>query len=89
MKTFRLSLLTPEGVVYQGDVSYLQMRSSSGSFGVLANHQPMAADCPPGTLRATAADGAPLAFDCDYSVFTMDGGEASVLTSFAHPSANT
>lgn len=84
MKTFPLRIVTPEGPVFEGEVSVVNMRSSVGAFGVMANHAPMIVECPPGALRARDAQDRDIVFDCDSSVFTMDGTEAAVLTAFAH-----
>lgn len=83
MKTFRLRIITPEGPVFEGEVGLISMRSSVGSFGVMANHAPMIAECPPGALRATDGHERELIFECDSSVFLMDGTVATVLTAFA------
>lgn len=85
MKTFPLRIVTPEGPVFEGEVWIIEMRSSYGAFGVMANHAPMIAECPPGTLRARDGEDKPVAFDCDSAIFSMDGTAASVYTIFAHP----
>ena len=83
MKTFPLRIVTPEGPAFEGDVSIVVMRSTVGSFGVMANHSPMIVECPPGALRAQDGRDRTIIFDCGHSVFTMDGTTAVVLTAFA------
>lgn len=87
MKTFPLRIVTPEGPVFEGEVSIVVMRSSVGSFGVMANHAPMIVECPAGVLRAQDGQDRTIVFDCDDSIFTMDGTTATVLTAFAQATA--
>lgn len=85
MKTFKFSLLTPEGIVVSDDVEMVEARSTSGAFGIMASHQPMIADCPSGRIRLLK-DGSWRSYDCDVGVFAMDGTSAQLLTAFAKPS---
>ena len=84
MNTFPLRIVTPDGPVFEGEVSIVNMRSRIGAFGVMANHAPMIVACPPGALRARDGADRDIVFDCDHCVFTMDGTTATVLTAFAH-----
>ena len=43
MASYNLSILTPDGKVYEGAVTSLTAPGLSGSFGILANHAPMIA----------------------------------------------
>jgi F-type H+-transporting ATPase subunit epsilon len=49
--TFPAEVLTPEGEVFSGDVEMLSTRTSAGSIGVLANHEPVLATLEPTELR--------------------------------------
>jgi F-type H+-transporting ATPase subunit epsilon len=44
-------VLTPEGVVFDEEVEMVSTRTSSGSIGILANHEPMLATLEPAELR--------------------------------------
>jgi F-type H+-transporting ATPase subunit epsilon len=48
---FRVEVLTPEGEVFNDEVEMLSTRTSVGSIGVLANHQPVLAMLDPTELR--------------------------------------
>jgi F-type H+-transporting ATPase subunit epsilon len=48
---FPVEVLTPEGVVFDEEVEMLSTRTSSGSVGILANHEPMLATLEPAELR--------------------------------------
>lgn len=41
MKTFKLKIITPKGVYRETDVEILNIRSSGGQMGILANHIPL------------------------------------------------
>ena len=48
---FRVEVLTPEGEVFNDEVEMLSTRTSVGSIGILANHQPLLALLDPTELR--------------------------------------
>src|ERR1043165_5080391 len=48
---FRVEVLTPEGEVFNDEVEMLSTRTTVGSIGILANHQPLLAMLDPTELR--------------------------------------
>lgn len=42
MKTFKLKIITPKGIYKETDVEMLNLRTTSGQIGILANHLPLA-----------------------------------------------
>jgi len=48
---FRVEILTPEGEVFNDEVEMLSTKTSVGSIGLLANHQPLLAMLDPTELR--------------------------------------
>jgi len=48
---FRLSIVTPEKVFYDGDVASLVVHGSEGYLGVLSNHAPLITALQPGRLE--------------------------------------
>jgi F-type H+-transporting ATPase subunit epsilon len=54
--SFPVEVLTPEGEVFSGDVQMLSTRTSVGSIGVLANHEPVLAMLDPAELRLYRSD---------------------------------
>jgi F-type H+-transporting ATPase subunit epsilon len=48
---FPVEVLTPEGLVFRGDVEMLSTRTEVGEIGVLANHAPLLAMLAPAELR--------------------------------------
>ena len=51
MQTYHLSVVTPEGTMFEDDVSSMIALGSDGFFGVLANHAPMVARLTEGVLE--------------------------------------
>lgn len=43
MKTFKLKIVTPKGIYKETDVEMLNIRTTEGQLGILANHLPLAA----------------------------------------------
>jgi len=54
---FRVEVLTPEGEVFNEEVEMVSTRTTVGSIGILANHQPMLADLDPAELRLYRSEG--------------------------------
>jgi F-type H+-transporting ATPase subunit epsilon len=48
---FKVEVLTPEGEIFNDEVEMLSTRTSVGSIGILANHQPLLAMLNPTELR--------------------------------------
>ena len=59
-KLFRLSILTPERAVFEGDVEYVQAPGTEGYFGVLADHAALVSALAPGTLTYRTPNGVEL-----------------------------
>jgi F-type H+-transporting ATPase subunit epsilon len=50
-KTFELSLVTPEGAAFEGEVEMLVVPGDAGEIGVLARHAPLVAMLKAGSIR--------------------------------------
>lgn len=51
MKTIKVSVVTPDGPVYESDVEMVSTKAKSGELGILAGHIPMVAPLAIGTVR--------------------------------------
>ena len=58
MATFHFDLVSPEKLLFSGDVEQVDVPGAEGDFGVLANHAPFVATLRPGILTVHGADGA-------------------------------
>ena len=50
-ESFNVAVLTPEGQVFSGEVEMVSTRTSVGSIGILAHHQPLLGMLDPTELR--------------------------------------
>src|SRR5947209_9120857 len=53
---FRVEVLTPEGTVFEDEVEMVSTKTTAGSIGVLANHEPVLAMLDPTELRLYRSD---------------------------------
>jgi F-type H+-transporting ATPase subunit epsilon len=51
MATFHFDLVSPEQIVFSGEVEHVVVPGTEGEFGVLAGHAPLVAMLKPGVLR--------------------------------------
>lgn len=50
-KTFRLKVIAPERIFFQGDVEFLEFRTTEGEVGIYPSHLPMTMIIAPGVLK--------------------------------------
>ncbi len=55
VRTFDLSLVTPEGAAYEGEAEMLIVPGAAGEIGVLARHAPLVAMLKAGEVRVKSA----------------------------------
>jgi F-type H+-transporting ATPase subunit epsilon len=58
MATFHLDLVSPEKLLFSGEVEQVDLPGSEGDFGVLAGHAPLVATLRPGILTVYREGGA-------------------------------
>ncbi len=56
-KLFGVKVICPERVFFEGEAEMLEMKTTEGEIGVLADHIPLTAIIAPGVLRIKNADG--------------------------------
>lgn len=54
MATFQFDLVSPEKLVFSGEVEQVDIPGTEGDFGVLAGHSPVVAAIRPGIMTVTA-----------------------------------
>src|SRR5882672_10669898 len=57
MATFHFELVSPEKLLFSGDVEQVDVPGAEGDFGVLTGHAPMVTTLRPGILTVHAAGG--------------------------------
>ena len=53
MATFHFDLVSPERLLFSGEVDQVDVPGSEGDFGVLAGHAPLVSSLRPGIMRVT------------------------------------
>ena len=57
MSSFRLQIITPEKIFFEGDVQRVIVRTTEGDVGILAKHEKYVAALPSGPVKITMEDG--------------------------------
>ena len=57
MATFKLTISSPDGNLYSGDVTKISMRGTEGDFAVMAGHIPFITAVKPGDCKVEFEDG--------------------------------
>ena len=82
---FTVEVLTPEGEVFNDEVEMVSTRTSVGSIGILANHQPLLAILDPTELRLHRSESEVIRFAQGEGFLQMAGTHALVLVDEALP----
>ena len=82
---FTVEVLTPEGEAFNDEVEMLSTRTTVGSIGVLANHQPLLTMLDPTELRLYRSDSEVLRFAQGEGFLQMSGTHALVLVDEVFP----
>jgi F-type H+-transporting ATPase subunit epsilon len=82
---FTVEVLTPEGEAFKDEVEMLSTRTTVGSIGVLANHQPLLTMLDPTELRLHRSDSEVLRFAQGEGFLQMSGTHALVLVDEVFP----
>jgi F-type H+-transporting ATPase subunit epsilon len=82
---FTVEVLTPEGEVFNAEVEMLSTRTSVGSIGILANHQPLLAMLDPTELRLYKSESEVVRYAQGEGFLQMTGEHALVLVDEVFP----
>ena len=85
---FKLSILTPEKTVFEGDVSYVEAPGTEGYLGVLAHHAALVTALAKGTLTVRDAGGAESRWQVAGGFFEVSNNTATVLADAVGPASN-
>ncbi|MGA2319264.1 MAG: ATP synthase F1 subunit epsilon [Solirubrobacteraceae bacterium] len=80
---FPVEVLTPEGEVFSEQVEMLSTRTSVGSIGILANHEPLLATLEPAELRLYRSESEIVRFAQAEGYLQFSGNRALVLVAEA------
>jgi F-type H+-transporting ATPase subunit epsilon len=80
MSSFHFTVVTPEKVFFDGEVSSLIAPGGAGYLGVLANHAPLLTTLASGRLNYTLPDGAVKDLEIGPGFLDVSGNRATLLT---------
>ena len=76
---FKVEVLTPEGEVFNDEVEMVSTKTSVGSIGILANHQPLLGMLDPTELRLYKSDSEVVRYAQGEGFLQMTGDRALIL----------
>jgi F-type H+-transporting ATPase subunit epsilon len=76
---FRVEILTPEGEVFNDEVEMVSTKTTVGSIGLLANHQPLLAMLDPTELRLYKSESDVIRFAQGEGFLQISGTQCLVL----------
>ena len=82
---FRAEVLTPEGEAFNDEVEMVSTRTTIGSIGILANHEPVLAMLEPTELRLYKTESEIVRFAQAEGYMQVAGNRVMVLVEEAHP----
>src|ERR1700759_4514803 len=82
--TFPVEVLTPEGEVFAEEVQMISTRTTVGSIGILANHEPVLAMLDPTELRLYRSDFDIVRFAQSEGYMQVANNRALLLVEEAH-----
>jgi len=80
MKSYHLTIVTPQEVFFEGSVVSLVVPGGAGSFGVLADHAPIISTLIEGPLALTTEEGEKRQFQIGSGFFDLLNNQATLLT---------
>jgi F-type H+-transporting ATPase subunit epsilon len=76
---YNLSIVTPEKIFYEGEVSSLIVPGSEGYLGVLTNHAPLITAIVPGKVTCIDKDQNEIVMAVSYGFFEVSANHATLL----------
>ncbi len=89
MDTLRLEIVTPEGLIFDGDVKSVTFPGEEGEFGVLPKHAALLSLLKPGVIEIEKADGKKESIVINWGHVKVDENKAVALVEGAVPLAGT
>lgn len=81
MKTYQLTISSPEGNLFKGEVGRLILRGAAGDLAVLAGHIPFITSITPGDVEIMMEDESIKKAHATGGLLTVDKEAVTVLTS--------
>lgn len=79
MELMKLEIITPNGVIFDGDVTQVNLPGSDGEFGVLAGHSTLVSLLDTGVIVYNRADGREVAVAINSGYVKVDEGKTTCI----------
>jgi len=83
MQTLKLEIVTPQGLIFKGDVKSVTFPGEEGEFGVLPKHASLLSLLKPGVIEFEKADGSKESIVINWGHVKVDENKATVLVDSA------
>ena len=80
MKTFNLTISSPDGDVFKGQVTMVSMRGTEGDFAIMAGHIPFVTAIKPGDCKVQFEDGTEKTGHTDGGILTVAADGVTLLS---------
>lgn len=79
MKSYRIDIVTPDGLAFSGEIESLLVRTDDGDVEIMANHADYVAALGTGRARITLPTGAKRLAACSGGFLTVSGGVGKLV----------
>ncbi len=79
MNTFKLTISSPDGAIFQDEIIKISLRGADGDLAVMARHVPFITSVKPGECKITLADETEKAGLVDGGLLTVSNDSATLL----------
>jgi len=79
MELMKLEIITPDGLIFNGDVTQVNLPGSEGEFGVLAGHATLVSLLETGVIVYDRADGTEVAVAINSGYVKVDEGKTTCI----------
>ncbi|NPA12786.1 MAG: ATP synthase F1 subunit epsilon [Aquificae bacterium] len=82
---YQLEVVSPQGIIFEGDVEQTVINTSDGEIGILENHMLLLTNVVPGKLRIERPEKEAVEFAVTYGTIDVRGDRVIVLVEEAFP----
>ncbi len=80
MSAFYLKIASPDGKIFDGEVTSVSVRGVAGDLAILANHAPFITAVSPCVCKIVLPDGSEKQADIGGGILSVDGGETRLMS---------
>ena len=80
MKIFRMTISTPDGNLFDGDIQSISLRGAEGELAVMAGHTPFVTITKAGVCRLLREDNTETSFETEEGILSVWENKAKLVT---------